>query len=228
MRNASVISVEKLSPSLFLIKLKAEGGLSFKAGQRVSVSTEAAQPGLGIYSIASAEGSDPFEVIVESGRSAVSSWICGRKAGELLAFEGPAGEFSLADPPLRTQIFLGSGAGLAPLRSMILTLTQSAPAQHLHLFLGAQGSTELIFDAEWRALAASSDKFHYHPVVRPSADNPFFGKNQDPADELCKKMAHRTGHDIYLAGFNQDVEPMRAKLEAAGFEKAFIRVESFG
>jgi len=234
MLNVTVSSIEQPAPSLFLLRLAGAGGMKFRAGQFVGVVPllEAEQEGAslrtGLYCIASGEGDEPLELLVEERKGPLSQWICGRKPGDTLTLDGPAGNFVLADPEARTQIFLGSRAGLGPLRAMILTLTKAAPQQHCHLFLGARGSAELIFDSQWRALEARCDKFHYHPVVQPTAENPFFGKNQDPADELIKKMVHRTGHDLYLAGFNHDVDPMRAKLEAAGFEKDRIRVERFG
>jgi phenol hydroxylase P5 protein len=234
MPHAIVRAIENLTPSLFLLKLEAESGLQFKAGQFICVAIpseskeETAKPGKGYYSIASGEQDDLVELIVEHREGHLSAWMTGLKKGDTVSFDAPIGKFSLANPQARTQLFLGLKAGLAPLRSMILTLTKMAPSQHLHLFLGAYGSSELILDSQWRALAGRCDKFHYHPVVRPTAENPFFGKNQDPADELIKKMTRKEGNDIYLAGFNKEVEPMLAKLEAAGFEKAFIRVERFG
>jgi NAD(P)H-flavin reductase len=233
---AKISSVQKLGPTLFLLKVAPEGGLAFKAGQFVIVTLPpdpAAEPGAkapkGFYSIASAEQDKAeLELLIEHREGYVSGWMTSRQAGELLALEGPLGKFALAETEARTQIFLGFKAGLAPLRSMILSLLKAGSTQHLHLFLGGQGTAGLLFDAEWRALEKTQEKFHYHPVVSPTPDNPFVGKNQDPSDELNKKMIHKAGHMVYLAGFNREVEPMLAKLIEAGFDKDFIKVEKFG
>ena len=56
----------------------------------------------------------------------------------------------------------------------------------------------------------------------------FMGKNSDPADELLKKIAQRSGLRLYVAGFSKDVDPMRAKLLAAGFAPDDVSVEKFG
>jgi NAD(P)H-flavin reductase len=236
MISATVTAAQKLTPTLHLLRLKPEGGLNFKAGQFVIIHLPQdpdAAPGSkmpkGFYSLASPEHqSEEIELLIEDRGGYVSTWVCGRKAGDVLDLEGPLGKFSAFEADQASQIFLGYKAGIAPLRSIILSMLHSAPHRHIHLFLGAKGSAELIFDSDWRALAAQKDKFHYHPVVSPTAENPFFGKNQDPADELIKKMTHKSGHAIYLAGFNAEVDPMLAKLLAAGFDKDHIKTEKFG
>lgn len=235
MPDATVISNVALTPTLFLLKLKCPASLKFKAGQFVVIHVppkSGAQLGAkahkGFYSIASPEQDQELELLVEHREGYLSSWVTERKSGDVLNMEGPMGKFSLTIPGSPTQIFLGNRAGLAPLRSMILTLARNKPDQHVHLFLGAKGSAELLFDAEWRALEKSWDKFHYHRVVQPTADNPFAGKNQDPADELIKKIVHKGGQDIYLAGFNNEVDPMMEKLAKAGFPKTAIKIERFG
>ncbi len=65
-------------------------------------------------------------------------------------------------------------------------------------------------------------------MVQPTAENPFVGKNSDPADELLKKIAQRHGMRLYVAGFSKDVDPMQAKLLAAGFAADDLKVERFG
>lgn len=236
MPSAIVSSIEKLGTTVFLLRLRPETDLHFKSGQflimaipKDPTAPEGGKAPKGFFSIASAEQDcQELELLIEHREGYVSGWMTARKPGDLLSFEGPLGKFSLHEPQSRTQIFLGFKAGLAPLRSMILSLINAGSSQHIHLFLGAHGTQELLFDSQWRALEKSLEKFHYHPVVRPTPENPFVGKNQDPADELIKKMTHKIGHAIYLAGFNREVDPMLGKLHATGFEKDFIQVEKFG
>jgi len=236
---ATVLSNVAVTPSVFLLKVAVSGepGFTFKAGQFVIalLPPEAGQGAggkalKGFYSIASAEqaGAD-LELLVEhhSQGGPVSAWMSSREAGSNFEIQGPLGHFGLQHPD-KGQAFLGFRAGVAPLRSMILSSLAGGGGKHLWLFLGAAGSADLLLDAEWRALAAKEPRFHYLPVVQPTADNPFVGKNSDPADELLKKIAQRHGLQLYVAGFSKDVDPMHAKLLAAGFAADDIKIEKFG
>ena len=110
-------------------------------------------------------------------------------------------------------------------------------ADHL---LGRNAVGAFGIDAHEVSHIASSDNPKSHPpksnrrpnpinaVVRPTADNPFMGKNQDPADALLQKIAQRTGLRLYLAGFSADLDPMKAKLLEAGFDAGDLKLEKFG
>jgi NAD(P)H-flavin reductase len=158
----------------------------------------------------------------------VSAWMSARQPGDSFDVQGPLGHFGLVEGQDVGQAFLGSRAGLAPLRSMIHSALAHGGTKPVWLFLGAHGAADLLLDAEWRALDAKEARFHYLPVIQPTAENPFQGKNSDPADELLKKIAQRTGVRIYLAGFSKDVDPMLAKLKAAGFADTDLKAEKFG
>lgn len=236
---ARVLSNTAVTASVFLLKIavSAEPPFSFKAGQFIIVPLppEAGEgpggkPLKGFYSIASAEqAGHELELLVEHQAQGgpVSAWMSSRQPGDLFEVQGPLGHFALHNPD-RGQAFLGFRAGVAPLRSMILSSLAQGGTNHHWLFLGAAGTADLLLDAEWRALAAKEPRFHYLPVVQPTAENPFVDKNSDPADELLKKIAQRHGLQLYVAGFSKDVDPMQAKLLAAGFAAGDIKVEKFG
>lgn len=231
-----VLANQSVSPSVFLLRIQVGGEtpFSFKAGQFVIIPVpqgDAPKPLKAFMSIASAEQAGAeIELLVEHRPEGgpVSAWMSTRQPGDSFEVQGPMGHFALAETQEKGQAFLASRAGLAPLRSMILSSLAHGGDKHHWLFLGAHGAADLLLDAEWRALAAKELRFHYLPVVQPTAENPFQGKNSDPADELLKKIAQRHGLRIYLAGFSKDVDPMLAKLESAGFAKDDIKAEKFG
>ena len=106
--------------------------------------------------------------------------------------------------------FLGYKAGLAPLRSMILSELGSGSSREAWLFLGG----EPLFDAEWKALSAQHPNFHYHPHENPAAEAAASLKGRSP--------------EIYASGFTKEVEPLQASLLEAGFEKDSMHIEKFG
>jgi ferredoxin-NADP reductase len=237
---ASVLSNITVSPSVYLLRARISGepAFTFRAGQFVVIPlppeaglSATAKPLKGFFSIASAEQADTeLEFLIEHRHNGgpVSAWMSSRQAGDSFEVQGPQGHFALQDLQEKGQVFLGFRAGMAPLRSMILSSLAQGGSKHHWLFLGAIGTADLLLDTEWRVLAAKDPRFHYIPVVQPTAENPFVGKNADPADELLKKIAQRHGLRLYIAGFNREVDPMQAKLLAAGFAGEDIRVEKFG
>ncbi len=253
--HATVLSNTAVTPAVFLLKVVVEGepAFSFKAGQfiviplppeaglKYSASPEQApsagsgqvpgKPLKGFFSIASAEQAGAeLELLVEHRHDGgpVSSWMSSRKKGDTFPVQGPLGHFGLHETHEKGQAFLCFRAGVAPLRSMIHSSLAHGGTKHHWLFLGAAGMADLLLDQEWRALAAAEPRFHYLPVIQPTHENPFQGKNSDPADEFLKKIAQRTGLRVYLAGFSKDLEPMHAKLLAAGFAAGDLKMEKFG
>jgi NAD(P)H-flavin reductase len=235
-----VLSNQAVAPTVFLLKLKVEGesAFSFKAGQFIIVplppeagTGKEGKPLKAYLSIASAEQAGAeLELLIEHRPDGgpVSAWMSARQPGDSFDVQGPLGHFGLLEGQDVGQAFLGSRAGLAPLRSMIHSALAHGGTKPVWLFLGAHGAADLLLDAEWRALDAKEARFHYLPVIQPTAENPFQGKNSDPSDELLKKIAQRTGVRIYLAGFSKDVDPMLAKLKAAGFADTDLKAEKFG
>lgn len=236
-QEAEIIANRRVAASVRLLRLrlKEPQDWTFQAGQFVILAVpqrpEDAKAPKGFYSIASAPAALPeLELLVEHREDGgyVSGWVSALQTGDRVSLDGPLGHFALAETQTKGQAFIGFRAGLAPLRSMILASLAQGGDRHHWLFLGGRGQAELLLDAEWRALAQAEARFHYLPVVQPTAANPFVGKNQDPADELIKKIAQRRGLRLYLAGFSKDVDPMKAKLQAAGFEPGDLLAEKFG
>ncbi len=186
-----VLSKRSVAPTVSLLKLSVSGdsAFSFKAGQFVIIPVPAAsgasaqapsKPLKAFLSIASAEQAGAeIELLVEHRPDGgpVSAWMSARQPGDSFELQGPLGHFGLHETHSKGQAFLGSRAGLAPLRSMILSSLAQGSDKHHWLFLGAHGAADLLLDAEWRALAEKEPRFHYLPVIQPTAENPFQGKN---------------------------------------------------
>jgi ferredoxin-NADP reductase len=227
---ASLSSAEKIGPRLLLLGLRPEAPFYFKAGQFLILpvppeegAPAEAKPQKGFYSIASAEqDSNHLELIVEEREGRVSTWVSSRKVGENLELEGPLGKFSLVEPHQERQVFIGEGAGLAPLRSMILSLLQKKPSPQIDLFQVARLEADLLLDLAFEHLEETHSNFHYHPLT---SDGAFKG---DVAEALGSQIREHHGMSIYAAGFKAFLDPLVKGLEARGFPKDSLRVESFG
>ena len=105
-----------------------------------------------------------------------SSYVFTRKPGDKVMISGPFGDFLLPknDPDTQEYIFVGGGAGMAPLRSHIMqlfkTLKTGRPA---HFFYGARALVEAFYLEDFAEIEKEFPNFHFHLALDrpdPAAD----------------------------------------------------------
>ena len=127
--------------------------IDFRPGQFVSFEMPHPQTGRLVtraYSIASQPTrSDVITLLfnlVPGGSG--SGFLFDLKAGEKTHFKGPAGNFYLRDDPNRELLFIASGTGIAPIRSMLLANAERPDARPATLFWGLRGQRDLYYQEE--------------------------------------------------------------------------------
>src|SRR6476646_226054 len=115
------------------------------------------------YSIASPPGEDNrFALCLNRVQDGfMSNFLCDMKEGEEISCQGPFGDFILR-PPLRDTIFIATGTGIAPFRSMLhCLLTDPSRHQVRSFFLIFTASTEkdIYYHQEFLQLAADHANF---------------------------------------------------------------------
>ena len=167
-----------------------------------------------------------------------STYIFSLKPGDKVIMSGPYGEFRPVYDSKKEMIWVGGGAGMAPLRAQIMHMlkTRNCRDREMHYFYGARAIDEVFFLDDFLALEKEFPNFHFHLAL----DRP------DPkADQLGIKytagfIAPVMG-DTYLKQHDapEDVEyylcgpPMMAKtvldlLHSLGVDDQDIRFDNFG
>ena len=126
--------------------------LMFKPGQFISFEMSHPQTGHLVtraYSIAS-QPSRPDVItllfnLVPGGSG--SGFLFDLKAGDKTHFKGPAGRFYLREDPGRELLFIASGTGIAPIRSMLLANAEHLDPRPATLFWGLRSQRDL-YDQE--------------------------------------------------------------------------------
>ena len=127
-----------------------------------------------------------------------SSYIFSLKPGDKVLMSGPYGDFhvrgtdngSWSDTPQDSEmVWIGGGAGMAPLRAQIMHLTRTLHCTNraMHYFYGARALNEVFYLNDFQKLEEEFPNFHFHLAL----DRP------DPA-------AHAAGV-TYAAGFVHNV-----------------------
>ena len=105
-----------------------------------------------------------------------STFVFSRKPGDKVWISGPYGEFLLPkdDPDSQEYIFVGGGAGMAPLRSHIMHLFKTLKTKkEVHFFYGARALVEAFYLEDFAEIERDFPNFHFHLALDrpdPAAD----------------------------------------------------------
>ncbi len=177
-----------------------------------------------------------------------SSYIFSLKPGDKVLMSGPYGDFhvkrydncqlSTANCQLPEMIWVGGGAGMAPLRAQIMHLTRTLNVRdrEMHYFYGARALNEVFYLADFQQLEHDFPNFHFHLAL----DRP------DPAADAAKVpytagFVHNVMYETYLKNHPapEDIEyymcgpgPMSVAviqmLDNLGVAKENIMFDDFG
>lgn len=165
--------VERLDrnhPMLVRATFTTDVPVEFLAGQYVGLRYDGSSRA---YSLASSPTRDDLEICVRrvmDGR--LSPKLCGDlEPGDEFTLRGPHGDLLLCDPSRRDLVFLATGTGVAPLKSMIDYCFETGLDEHggqrrdVWLFSGAAWADDLPYYDHFRELARERDNFQFVPTV---------------------------------------------------------------
>ena len=104
-----------------------------------------------------------------------SSYIFSRKPGDKVTMSGPYGDFHPIFDSKREMIWVGGGAGMAPLRAQIMHMTKTLNTRdrEMHYFYGARSLIEVFYLEDFLELEKEFSNFHFHLALDrpdPAAD----------------------------------------------------------
>ncbi len=167
-----------------------------------------------------------------------STYIFSLKPGDKVRMSGPYGEFHPHYGTGREMIWVGGGAGMAPLRAQIMHLlkTLHTTDRTMHYFYGARAIDEVFFMDDFLALEKEFPNFHFHLALdRPDPKADSLGVKYTPGfiapvmgDTYLKQHDAPEDVEYYLCG-----PPMMAKtvldlLHSLGVEDDMISFDNFG
>jgi Na+-transporting NADH:ubiquinone oxidoreductase subunit F len=95
----------------------------------------------------------------------MSSWVFNLKPGEKVKVYGPFGEFFAKDTDAE-MVFIGGGAGMAPMRSHIFDqLKRLGSKRKISFWYGARSLREMFYVEDYDQLAAENENFDWHVAL---------------------------------------------------------------
>ena len=167
-----------------------------------------------------------------------SSYIFTLKPGDKVTMSGPYGDFHPIFDSKKEMIWVGGGAGMAPLRAQIMHMTKTLHTtdRELHYFYGARALNEVFYLQDFQQLEKDFPNFHFHLAL----DRP------DPAADAAgvkytAGFVHNVMYETYLKDHEapEDIEyymcgpgPMSnavvKMLDSLGVEPSSIMYDNFG
>jgi propane monooxygenase reductase subunit len=148
--------------------------------------------------------------------------------GDRLDVTGPFGVFSLRDGRDSDLVFVGGGAGLAPILSVLRSLAERGSTRKTTFYYGARTQKDLCFEKELRALAESIPNFTYVPALSEADEGePWDGEVGFVTDVVKRHESDLSGTDSYVCGPPPMVEAAMDVLSALGAPDKNIYYDKF-
>jgi Na+-transporting NADH:ubiquinone oxidoreductase subunit F len=162
-----------------------------------------------------------------------SSYIYSLKPGDPVSISGPYGEFFIKDTD-REMVYIGGGAGMAPMRSHLFHLFHTLKTgRKVSFWYGARSLKEMFYDDEFKNIANEFSNFSYHVALsEPFPEDNWTGPtgfiHQVTHDNYLSDHTDPTEIEYYMCGPPPMIKAAEDMLDSLGVEKEMIAFDSFG
>ena len=204
----------------------------FVAGQWLSVKHQLpdGQELVRPYSLASAPSENSHFAFclnrVQDGY--MSNFLCDMKPGEEIPCQGPFGSFILR-LPMQDTLFIATGTGIAPIRSMLHWLLADESRQQnkqFWLLFGNRTEGDIYYHTEFLQLARDHANFSYFPTLSRGAPE-WPGLRGYVQDHVPGLVGDRKDMHAYICGLAKMVKANRDLLAALGWDRKSVLYERY-
>jgi propane monooxygenase reductase subunit len=218
----TVESVSKLTGDIYSLKLKPSEPFEFKPGQYVDITI----PGTDLhrsFSMANTD-SDSLEFMIKHYEGGKFSGLLSDgsiKPGDEIEVTGPYGVFTLRPSSPRRLLFIGGGAGMAPILSLLRSLNENQSERARAYYYGARTEADLFHVEELETLRCG-----FVPALSEQS-NGWQGEKGLITEVVERLESEIEEVDAYVCGPPPMVEATIALLEAKGVPEAHIYYDKF-
>jgi propane monooxygenase reductase component len=150
------------------------------------------------------------------------------QVGDRLSLSGPYGMFTLREGDDADLIFVGGGAGMAPILSLLRSMAERGITRKATYYYGARGKRDLCFEAELQALTEAIPGFRYIPALsEPAGDDGWDGETGLITDVVRRHEAGLAKAHAYVCGPPPMVEAAIPLLTQLGVPEKRIYYDKF-
>ena len=162
-----------------------------------------------------------------------TSYIFNLKTGDKVTISGPYGDFFIKETD-REMVYIGGGAGMAPMRSHLFHLFQTLKTgRKVSFWYGARSLREMFYDDQLKEIEKQFPNFSYNVALSDAMeDDNWMGAtgfiHQVLHDEYLSKHEDPTELEYYLCGPPPMISAVEGMLDNLGVEPEMIAFDSFG
>ena len=161
-----------------------------------------------------------------------SSYVFSRKPGDMVTISGPFGEFFIQETD-REMVYIGGGAGMAPLRSHLYHLFHTLKTgRKVSYWYGARNPNEVFYEDHFRKIEEEFPNFTFHIAMsEPRPEDNWDGYvgfiHQVVYDHYLKDHLAPEDVEYYLCGPPLMLQSALGMLDDLGIEEEMIRFDEF-
>jgi propane monooxygenase reductase subunit len=227
-----VDSIEPLTHDIYKLCLDLDGEdpLEFHAGQYVDIRIPGADSKRSFSMCNTPASADRLEFMIKLYPGGQFSSLLKDElaAGHELQIKGPYGVFILREHSDSDLIFIGGGAGMAPIWSLLNSMAERGIERKVTYYYGARTRKDLFHLEEFEQLSKRLSDFRFVPALsEPSPDDDWDGEVGVITDVVDRLEDDLSGYEGYLCGPPPMIDASIPMLGAHGLAEARIFFDKF-
>jgi propane monooxygenase reductase subunit len=227
-----VVRVEPVTHDMrsLVVRLLEPDEIKFFPGQYMDFTVPGTQETRS-FSMANTPNRDGlFEFVIRLYPGGLFSQLLADKLqpGDQLEVEAPFGTFTLREGRSNDLVFLGGGAGMAPVLGLLRSMAERDVQRRVTFYYGARTARDLCFSDELAELGARLPSFTYVPALsEPTAGDGWTGETGLITEVVRRRESTLEGFDAYVCGPPPMVDAAITTLAALGVPDNAIFYDKF-
>lgn len=221
---ATISSIRSLSTRVKAFELQLPEAVSFEAGQFVILKAEIRGEVIErSYSIANAVAAttNTLELCIALNPSGkMTPFLFEVEQGEVLEISLPQGGFVLRqDSRTLPTVFVCTGTGVAPFRSMIAQRLADGDTEPIYLVMGNRFVDDMLYHADWMSLAETNPRFRYVNTLSKGAPMGNSMKQGYVHEHYAEIISNHRDVHVYVCGWEVMCKEARQRLKEMGLTR---------
>ncbi|MFT7615350.1 MAG: ferredoxin-NADP reductase [Candidatus Woesearchaeota archaeon] len=227
---SKLLSIVDTTPTVREFVFEAPADFVFTAGQFVTIFFNKGEDKFRRqYSIASSPTESQIKLCVKRVETGPGTeYLFNLKAEDVVDMMAPLGVFVLKEQSQSKDIvFIATGTGIAPFRSMIIDLLSKEYSHNIILLSGVRYENEILYHEEFTLLAEKHKKFSYHPIVSQPKEVSFEGETGRVQKLISEHVSENSPSHFYLCGLYAMIHESAKLLTKMGVKREQVFFERY-